>query len=618
MDDGDENNVHKHSLLINGEYEVILPNKTNGKTSLKKATSKPTNIDSSDMVTDDLSQVKTVRKPKDENLVWWNKTLKVLQKTFFVIESGVVTSSATFKVFSPWPFQQCFTDYVKRTFDWPKKHDPHYLPRLVYCKAGSGKTALFWYAFQRNPPKKLAIVCDISIIASRWLEELYTYFPPLFGTTEIEVYGYDEFDRISRDDTGIHWDKVLVFDESQELRTLQPGMMVTLEASRKCLVSMGSTGTPFMNTRADVIGLNVFMEVSPLQTMKEIMENPIDNELVEMNTNPKKYFKNMLNKYKDRIFFFEPTNPVKTINVDIEIEMPWLQTYEYIMHSRKTINIGGISITSAIRNSFDSMLRRVSNCLYAEDEKTLIVAPKFQYILDRINKIMQIKDTKLLAEAKQKHFPMVIVSRYNHRGIIGCEKYISQVISQYGLKVASMNGETKFKDRQNICDDFEQGKLDILLLARVGKRGVSLPGAKSITLMEIPDSNNDQEQFQSRCLRWGKVSEQNNDTAITIYRLISKFPSKPPSKEEKSVIIKRLADAIRMTPKQLESEMNVMDELKKHIIRLENVTVDEKCAIRNPEKSKELEIPELVLKGASIPFENAPQKYIQELETRLK
>jgi superfamily II DNA or RNA helicase len=583
---------------------------------------------------------------------WSLRTLKSLKDVFYVEhEKRQVSSSGGFEKFTPWSYQQRFSEHVSEQYNWQEaiENEEHYLPFLLYLKQGLGKTPGMYDALQNNPPPEVDIVCDISLIEQRWVAELYRFFPARKGTTVYRIHGYDEFQRrVRKDGPERERGRVVIVDECQEYRCLTSGMIDDLQAFRQCLAMFGLTGTPFMNLITDFFGLNVFMEVSPLETMAEILvkqeiveakfpnttkknsfsllssveepvmiakkrklpkgvgEEDIENPYFYMTSSSSKgFYRFMYEAYKNRVFFYEPKDPIKTNRQHIYIPMTWRQTFYYVMNSRQNIPFGPIVISSGLRNSFDTMLRRVSNCLMdPEDDSKLLDSPKFDWILNFI------KTNYTDPEKRAKTFPMIIFSKFKKRGVVGFNKLLAKL----GLKMNTiiMTGDTSSNDRSIHCDAFNRGEIPAFMISRIGRRGLDLFGCKTMFLLEIPDSRGEEEQTISRVLRWGKREAQKAE-AIEVISTLSTFPTHPPTVAEQKLLWDCIARQAKTPLVDFKLEVPNAIDLLMELVKKMKFTVDEKCLIRNPEKAKEFERPDLIVKASSIEFENIPAKYEEKL-----
>jgi superfamily II DNA or RNA helicase len=562
---------------------------------------------------------------------WTLRTWKSLKDTFFVKHvNGLVSSWGGFEKFTPWPYQERLMDYIKTHYDWKEaieKHE-HFLAFLLYWKQGLGKTPGILYAFQQNPPPEVDVVCDISLIEQRWVPELYRFFPALHGTTVYRFHGYDEFrSRIKESGPERERNRVVIVDESQEYRRLTPEKMYDLEAFRESMATFGLSGTPFINTVDDLFGLNVFMEVSPLETMAEIAvkqelyaKEPIqqpgknkrkreENDIAGRenpyhymtSSNAKGFYRFLYENYQNRVFFYEPVDAIKTVMHDVCIPMTWRQTFYYVMNSRQTITFGNVQISSGLRNSFDTMLRRVSNCLMdPKNDDILWDSPKYDWLLDfTVTNYMDL-------EKRKQTFPMIVFSKFKKRGVVGYNKKLNKL----GLEMRRviMTGDTSGKDRGIYCNNFNHGDLDAMLISKIGRRGLDLTGCRTMVMFEVADSKGEEEQTIARCVRWGKKEAQ-SAPPINIYRPISTFPTHTPNVAEQKVLWQCIADQAKTPLNAFKTEVpNAIALLEKMVDAMKH-TVDQKCILRNPGKAREFERPDLLIKACSIPFEDIPEKY---------
>jgi len=613
---------HLHAFVLNEEQLTLLPSRP------KTVPRKP-KVNEPGLAVAVAAVTPVIEPTPVEPLAsWWERVLKALKQRFFVRhENGHVSSWASFSKFTPWDYQEPLATYVAEQFNWKEaiEKKEHYKPTLLYQEMGTGKTPQVLYAFQRNPPPNVDIVCDISLIDTRWVEELYHYFPALHGTTVYRIYGYSEFNKQLRTkQPHLTWEHAVVLDEEQEFRSLTPGMLADLAALRESIWTILLTGTWAMNQLTDIYGLNVIMEIAPLETMQEILDKHelyatlnFDPKLVKqrygdnvyhyMTTSPTKgYYRYFYEQYKGRVFYFRPSSPIKTETEEIRVPMTWHQAYAYIGNSKQTIDWGPISVQSGIRNAFDTMLRRVSNCLLDESDEKILCAPKLDLIASRIEQNKRDRDS---GQPSPSLFPMIIFSKFKKRGVIAMRKKILE--KKLKLKVAILTGDTPKDERDEVCNRFNRGEIDILLLSKVGRRGLNLTGCKTIVILEIPDSDGEKRQTIARCLRWG-LKEQQIAAAIHIWEMNGVFPVDPPTAEEIKHIHGLLIERIGRHDAEEARKIDVIKEMRRHMEAL-RLTIDQRCAERNPEKAKAFEMFDLVVKAASIQFKDIPSRFYEQL-----
>jgi hypothetical protein len=399
-----------------------------------------------------------------------------------------------------------------------------------FWKQGSGKTGIL-YVFQQLTPSmpNIHIVCDKGII-DQWVTGdcgILTRFPAINGSTTYNIYGYDRFRALVRENPDLIAHDFVVIDECQEYRTLQPTMLDDMEAYLTAMIRFPLTGTPFMAGPSDLFYLNILNAMSPVRDLasiealaEEFYHPTMDSKkrrFHEINTsNPKQrklkhlleiedeyaaedetdiprefhytlqfdnpdYIKWIYESYQGKVFFYEPEAPVKVKYIDVKVPMTYMQTLHYIMqHDSKPV-IGNFHFTTAVRNSYGSVSRRVGNCILDEETKEVLVSPKFDAINDMIEK-------QLHKPVEGESFPWVIASRYLNRGVLGQHKTMLQRALKWKKKprVGIITG--KVKDRETIRQSCLRGDTDLLYLGPVGNRGLDLPNFSRIILIEIDDT----------------------------------------------------------------------------------------------------------------------------------
>ncbi len=654
---------HSHAIVINDEYIISLPKPTKPSTRIsKKILDEQQKIDAEDdespTESSSSSESSTVKKPrKPIEHPWTVRTMSEIRKRFFVQNSNYkILMGAGFQKLTPYWFQTVFKDFVVQKYDWSSKGPKHYLPFLMYFRVGIGKTITMLFALQENPPPKVAVICDLSLIETRWAYELFTYFPGIKSNSDYEFIGYAEFRRQIRKRS--FTDTVFVVDESQEYRTLTEGAVTfDLPCFRTSKALFNLTGTPFVNQLEDLFGLNVLMEVSAINEMNTIRarqdelniikESDLDEELLQeqQTTKSKKskskkipkikfdkslkdddernpfhyinqsddpeFYNFLLRNYRGRVFYMEPEVPIKTKEHEIKIPMTWRQSVHYLMSLKQdtimsmsaAVNYNnpnwkddkiGMVIGTSVKNTYNCLVRNISNCLVNEKTGEILDAPKLFWF------IQMLSDNWNDVNKRSSIFPTVGYSIFLDLGVQRFYDFLTQVMIQdkqrfKDFRVKLITGNSTTTEREQIIDDLNNGKIDLLLLSKVGGEGINITSCKSMTLFEVSSSPGQHDQVVGRICRAGsKIAQDNNIEPIHIFQLMSTFPDEEPDESESKYIVDYF--------NEMTGNANIPNivQIVVQYIRTIGVTVDQKFAYRNRIKKQQFEMLEKMLQNASI------------------
>ena len=533
----------------------------------------------------------------------------------------------------PLKHQQQVIDYLKK-YDLSGETVEHYLPILFYMQMGSGKSlgALLPLADETTrAPKHVVIVCDLSNLG--YLKGEIKSVAQKHGSTVYELFGYSQFSKVIKKEPEYLKGKILICDECHHYRCITESMVKDLEAFRHAVLTIGLTGSPLQNQVDDMYGLNVFMEVAPVQVMtfhrdddglkskrQKAFISAKRREGIKYQIEKGTYEYNFLNQegkidinvvmkmqkqYQDRVFYYCPPdeepenfnnnnnnsississsinnnnklkNATKSLPIrrDIHVPMTWRQTLQYIFNSGMNLTIGTKTFQSGGRNTFDVLAREIGNCMTDwKDHKIILDAPKLDSITDFV---MNAHD-----------YPIVIYSRYRHRGIDALRKRIEKRAEELGrqLNIEEFTGSQDSDARADLRKRFNGGEIDVLLMTEAGKQGIDLLGCGILIIMEVGKSQEDENQIAGRILRHNALKNKPG-LVPQILRWVSTFPKSLPTPEDLRLTELDFAREARLQSPE-EIDFNLVKALKKVIDDMKEDhggTADESAAVRNAKK----------------------------------
>jgi len=293
------------------------------------------------------------------------------------------------------------------------------------------------YPWQENPPERVVYVVGNTVIAY-WSNKIAAY-PQTSGSTRHEVVGYTEFAKRVRDNPDYLSGAVLVMDEAHIYRRVTSAMVPVLQAFARAIAVFNLTGTPLMNQAGDWTGLEMYMGLRPVHDMSSIKKDP---ELEKLHALPTKgvEFRRLYEALKHKVFFYQPEMPIPTQRIDIKVPMTWCQTLEYWYNHSQRPTIGRLGFTTSNRNSFESMSRRVANCvMMKDDDQKVDYSPKFDAVVEYIRVAFEKK--RLTGDGSD--LPIVIYSQYLARGVYAVYQYLKRQPWAHELRIAMVGGESQ-------------------------------------------------------------------------------------------------------------------------------------------------------------------------------
>ena len=409
---------------------------------------------------------------------------------------------------------------------------------------GSGKTKGLLYLLQENPPERVIIVCPNTLI-NYWVNEIIALVQ-IQGVTQYEVIGFPEFAKQVNENEHFTRGAVIGVDEFHYYRNMQKNMDESLEALDEARKVFFMSGTPIVNGLSDLHYLDFFFGGKSIKEIRErtaaadeqrkadgkkLSKSKNDDEEPElddiddenMDEKKKDYGDTLTPEYlqkimQDKVFVFDPKidqpkmaekyyPPV--VDETKEVPMEWFQTFQYVLSTASKLQLGAWKVpTTSQRNSFNSLTRRISNCIPGET-----TSRKIQRIVQHVT--------------KEGIYPVVIHSHYRELGVLGIEKEFWKVNDK--LRIQTISGPTDTDLREEIRKTFNSRKVDVLLLTDVGGVGLDLMECTRLHKMEPSHNKPTSDQVNYRIYRIGAVKDVSKP--IHFYTYASTFPTRAPRKK---------------------------------------------------------------------------------------
>lgn len=433
---------------------------------------------------------------------------------------------------------------------------------LLYWEMGSGKTlgilsALF--SLDKIPPK-ITIVCSISMI-DYWLNNILD-FDTKQNQFQVEIMGYSYFenkflDKFEEEDIKAKMaERVFIIDEAHHYRNMTVNMeraILKLSFAKNLFLL---TGTPLVNSTDE---MEVWAKLFHIDSIPPKNNNRALIDWINKNLNTKvMYFHPNMNKnMKDNVY---PDVEYETVR----IPMTWKQTMVYFLSQGMT-DFADVCIISAKKNNGLSLHKQVANGFKDETTNTFI-SPKNDYIISS-------------NDSDKYPLPHVIFSSNLETGV----EDIYSKLQKKKVPVKIITGNTQAEERQEIVDEYNQGKIDNLLLSKVGNEGINLLGTGTLFITTRHENEESANQTKARVVRYESHINSENKK-VKIVDLISVFPIKDPTFQEKEEMSKHMSKCIDSSI----SGDKVVSELKDKIKKVNNITVEEHLNNLNKQKEAEL------------------------------
>jgi SNF2 family DNA or RNA helicase len=391
-----------------------------------------------------------------------------------------------------------------------QNQDVYYLSNVeyagVFLEPRLGKTPIMIKVLENIQAKKSIVICPSSLVLN-WAKEFKQWYPemkvlPVIGTKKQRDLTYGEFktnkhDRvliISKDTLKKDIDElnfifdVAIVDECHFLRnhkTLQSEAVYKIKAKKR----FGLSGTPTTKHAVEIYGILHFLNPKQYSSYWQFAERYFQTN--ENHWGGKLIGKVHNHRKNELLSVMESTSTMRKRKE----YMPWLPKAQ---HQTIPVQLEGKQL---------KLYNQMLDTFMADDEET-------EHEIDTMNKLSQLvrlrqlcldprllgfdvrgsKTDALLEWAENNTEPFVVMTTFS-----SYFELVKPELEKLGKKVEVIDGSVTKSNRQRIVEDFQSGKVDILL-ANIIAAGTGLTLDRSDTIIFLDKSFNpaDNEQAQDR------------------------------------------------------------------------------------------------------------------------
>jgi len=304
--------------------------------------------------------------------------------------------------------------------------------------------------------------------------------------------------------------KIIIIDEAHRLRSRTKLLNIIITECFEAYKLILLTGTIFYNDITDLsvlVNMVKFEDLLP-ETSKEfkffyydsIYETPTNIELLM------EKLKNCISYYKKPLDDNYPKYDTKIIKVDMDN----IQISEYRFFVKKILALDTLHIDYNIidqrkTNFFLNVTRQLSNTVNNSEK-----SPKIQSIYKYI---------------KEGPRPVIVYSNFLENGVLPLSLLLNNNKISYGIY---HGGQTDEK-RDNLIDQYNSGKIDVLLITTAGSESLDLKNTRQIHIMEMHWNMSKIDQIIGRAIRYKSHNSLPVDQRnVIIYKWLSVFGYKIP------------------------------------------------------------------------------------------
>ena len=357
---------------------------------------------------------------------------------------------------------------------------------LVFHKVGSGKTLTAITVSQcyldKYPDHQVVVIAPAGLIAN-FQKEMELSYVNLRNSKKYSYFSYQGFHNAHEQNKISCKKSLLIVDEAHHLRTIYHASKkkefgVLTKSVTECAENADKvlilSGTPIYNSPGDIASLYNMIR---------------DPSTVAITFNNAKKFDYEL--FRGKLSFYDPGKsaefPSRTNHyISIYMTPSYLNKYEKLVreikNNHKIVSPDFTDLYGAENESpsmFHNVLRRAVNNL--ENEKS----QKIQWVVDKI-------------QNPETPSPIIVFSHWLDAG----NKIIASALKELNVPFAFIQGQIKMPERVKIVNDYNSGKIKVLLLSMAGGEGLDLKNTRTVILLEPSWNESTLEQVIGRAVRF--------------------------------------------------------------------------------------------------------------------
>jgi superfamily II DNA or RNA helicase len=497
------------------------------------------------------------------------------------------------------------------------------LPRgiAMIWQVGSGKSHGALNLLKKHGAEHIVIVCNISLI-QQWVDTVKQQA----GDVHVEIYGFDRFEAVVSELSSKQRGRFLegsyaIVDEYHRFKNQRDSMENSVQALLSADSVLILSGTPARN---DVTDINITLRFLDLeQLIPEGSTSTSDQFLTaeDVRTRGNAYaspelLRRILRACSDgRVSVYNPRFGMSPAR--FRSHFPSTHEADPVYHDMNYYQLMALMISGSgtmvpIKGKMHPIGRRggawtrLPYMAGVDDTFTgELRSSKPDAIIGEVKSIQATR-------GPDRQYPFVIYSRFKTDLLVPVCKILQDFLEAEGRDPTGaqlLTGDTKVGMRKTLIKQYNDGKLDFLLICRVGNEGLDLKyPAAGMFMLEPQSTEAEEKQVFGRVVRLHTKRLPKDMPPIEMRRFISQYPTRDPSEEEGQYLLDfvfndpRLMRAFHFVETGQVDGDEVLAWLRERIAATGGITEEEHTYQANKEKSKRIEPIMAVLWGASALF----------------
>lgn len=374
---------------------------------------------------------------------------------------------------------------------------------IAHHSLGSGKTLLFLKAIERmhkeDPSKKALILAPASLTTN--IDKEIQKHKVKVKRDNVEVYSYEKATNLA-DELALNRYGLVVADEAHKLRNPKAKRVSNLrEVFENADKRLLTTATANYNHLADMSSLvNLAAGKKILPEDRPTIEREFTKEIEQPRTLAQRIsgakpavevgMKNQnkfIEQVKDHVHFYDSEDDpnearhfptLRPKNVDVEMDDDQRKYYRFVegqmpflLRMKIRNNLPLDKKEQASLNSFSTGVRQVSNShAHLVEDGNAPVSPKIRTAINNLKESM----------SKDKNFKGLVYSNFLDAGL---HQY-SKELGAHKIRHAIYDGSLSRAEKDKLTEDYNKGKIPVLLISSSGSEGLNTFGTKKVQVIE--------------------------------------------------------------------------------------------------------------------------------------
>ena len=399
-----------------------------------------------------------------------------------------------------------------------EEFSPHRRPRLpksllLGFTLGSGKTnaALhLCYRWMHHCPR-VSIVCPLTLIG-QWEKSIRQHredVPASMAMSmQFDIMSYEQCTERATEDPALFRGQIVLIDEAHHYKNQKKRMQESLQAFSGSVCTVLLTATPVQNRPVDI------------EWLLRLWDRP--DLLAPAGSDDSHYTRPdvlsaMQRAMMGTVALYDP----QRFEDPLYVRQHYAQTAHYVVYH--TITWPQVIVCALFHTAQKTFMPHGWARLGSTNSNKSRGVIMNAYTHDS-DQVFSSKISAVLVRLRQPGAtPAVVYSGFKKAML---EPLRERIQSEMGLRAQLLTGDTRSDVRQSIIDRYNGGKLDVLIICRVGGEGIDLTRASgSLHILEPQNHLAEENQIIGRVVRYQPNPKKVNLGTTTIQRYVGQFPS---------------------------------------------------------------------------------------------